>query len=669
MKRASFAHCLLPQSIDRPLTYSIPEGMSSGVRPGVRVRVPLRHGSAVAVVVETGGECPQGVVAKPLLEVLDASPFFDEAMLKFLRWAADYYLAPAGMVLRAALPEPMRRSAGKRRARTAAPGSETPASVPEEPLSLTSAQSGALKEVVAAIDSSRFEAFLLHGVTSSGKTEVYLRAAARALELGRSAIILVPEIALSYQVVARFTERFPGMVTVLHSRLTGAERSSNLESLRKGPRIAIGARSAVFAPAVSPGLFVVDEEHEGAYKQEDAVPFYHARECALMRAKLSGCPVVLGSATPSLESAAQARAGRFRLLELPERIDATPLPLVEIVAMNREPAGTVIGARMAELLLETRARHEQSLLFLNRRGFSPAMLCASCGKPVRCASCSTSLVFHAAEGALKCHWCGSRIPVPGKCPACGVAALRPLGFGTERVEAEVRRLLPGATLVRMDQDTTRKRTAHRDLLEKFTGGDVLVGTQMVAKGLDFPRLTLVGVVLADVSLALPDFRAAERTFQLVTQVAGRAGRRDVRGRVVLQTFAPSHPALTAAAEHDYRRFYDAEAAQRKALRYPPFGRLARFRFTGASHGEVSEAARTTAAFLRRRLPPKCAVLGPAPAMPAVVARRHHWHLMLKGPDGEQLRELARAALDYAGNKSGACRVQISVDVNPLNVLS
>jgi len=640
------------------------------IRAGMRVRVPVRQGNAVAVVVSTSTRPPEGFQARPIIEVLDTAPFYDANMMKFLQWASDYYLASPGLVLRAAMPALSRAPAPKRKRKAGAidslPGARLEGETIPQP---TTAQSAVLEPVVESVRGGRHGVFLLHGVTASGKTEVYLRAAAAALETNRSAIILVPEISLSYQVVARFTARFPGRVSVLHSRLTGRERTDSMEELRRGPRIIIGARSAVFAPAVSPGLFVVDEEHEPAYKQDEHVPFYHARECALVRAKLENCPVVLGSATPSLESAAQAKKGRFTLLTLPDRIDHTPLPLVEVVPMNREPAGTVIGARLAAALKDTLARGDQALLFLNRRGFASTMLCASCGAPLRCTECTTSMVVHSAENRIKCHWCGRQGPIPAACPSCHEASLRPIGFGTQRIEHEILGLLPGARVVRMDQDTTRQRLAHRDLLEKFTGSDILVGTQMVAKGLDFPRLALVGIVLADLSLALPDFRAGERTFQLAMQVAGRAGRRDRQGLVILQTFAPRHPAIVAAAEQDYWKFYSSESAQRRALGYPPFGRIIRFRFTGPDRDAVVSSARTMARFLSSRVNEKTMVMGPAPAMPAVVARRHHWHLVMKGPDGEAMRKLAMEAVGRAEAGPDAGRVQISADVNPLNVLS
>ncbi len=660
-----YAHCLVPQAIARLLTYLVPAELAESVRPGVRVRLPLRRGSVTGIVLKVDGECPAGIEPKSVGGVTCPEPLFDAPMLEFLQWVADYYLAPAGLVLRAALPAPLRKTRERRRK-----GPELPAPPERDtPPPLSPAQEAALEPVAAAVDGGKHEVFLLHGVTSSGKTEIYLRAAGTALAAGKSAIVLVPEIALSYQVVELFRARFGRVVSVLHSRLTGAERARAVETLRAGPRIVIGARSAIFAPAVNPGLIVVDEEHEAAYKQEDAVPFYHAVECALVRAKLHSCPLVLGSATPSLESAARGKGGAFRLLSLPERIDSIPLPRVEVSPMAAEPFGTVIGARLRDVLRETVERGEQALLFLNRRGFAPAVLCTSCGKPLTCTECSTSMVFHIRENALRCHWCGKHGPVPARCPSCNSTALKPIGIGTQKVEHEVAEFLPRARIVRMDRDTTRSRLAHRDLLDRFAEGDILVGTQMVAKGFDFPRLTAVGVILADVSMTLPDFRSAERTFQLLTQVAGRAGRRDRQGLVILQTFAPDSPVIRAAANHDYWTFYAAETAQRRAFGYPPFGRLVRFRLTGRSRDDVAGAAGELAKFVSARLPTGASVLGPAPACPAVVARKHRWHLLLKGKDGGALRDLGRRGMEHVAARAEAKGVQVSVDVNPLNVMS
>ena len=630
--------------------------------------VPLRSGNAVALVTSLSARAPEGVTLKPVSRVLDPGPFYDEAAMKFLAWVGEYYLASPGLVLRAAWPSSVRKALK----REAVPADPLPEKVlePDRRPRLTPAQEEAVEAISSAVKAGRDRTFLLHGVTASGKTEVYMRAAEAALALDRSSLILVPEIAMSYQIVGRFKARFGDAVTVLHSRLTGAERSRAAEASRLKPGIVVGARSAVFAPLPRLGFIAVDEEHEGAYKQEETVPFYHARDCAIIRGRHSSCPVVLGSATPSLEAAVRAKAGQFGLLELPERIDSTPMPLAEVVPMTTVAPGDTMSPRLVEALREAVGRGEQAILFLNRRGFAPVFLCSACGKPARCSACSTNLVLHVGTGELACHWCGRRTPTVTKCAGCGSSVMKALGAGTQRVEQEVKRLMPGAKLVRMDLDTTRKRTAHRDLLEEFSRGDILVGTQMVAKGLDFPRLSLVGIVNADASLAFPDFRAAERTFQLITQVAGRAGRREQRGRVLIQTLLPDHPAIMAASRHDYWAFYAAETVARKALGYPPFGRLVRVKVTGMRSGEVVRASRLIADAAAHSVPAGARVLGPAPAIPEMVARRTRWHLTVKGPLSADIRGPVAAAVSRFNEKDPtAGRLRISVDVDPVNVMS
>jgi primosomal protein N' (replication factor Y) len=646
----------------------VPPALEGKVVRGSRVLVPLRNGNAVALVTGLSTRTPEGVTLKPIARVLDPGPFYDEAAMKFLAWVGEYYLAPPGLVLRAAWPSSVRKA----RKREAGPAETLPERAFESDRRprLTAAQDGAVEALSAAVKAGREKVFLLHGVTASGKTEVYMRAAEAALARGMSSLILVPEIAMSYQIVGRFKARFGDAVTVLHSRLTGVERSRAAEASRFKPGIVVGARSAVFAPLPRLGFIAVDEEHEGAYKQEETVPFYHARDCAIVRARHSSCPVVLGSATPSLEAAARAKAGQFTLLELPERIDATPLPATEIVPMAKVGPGDTLSPRLIEALKEAVGRGEQAILFLNRRGFAPVFLCTACGKAARCSACSANLVLHVGTGELACHWCGRRTPAVTQCAGCGSSVMKALGAGTQRVEQEVKRLMPGAKLVRMDLDTTRQRTAHRDLLEEFSRGDILVGTQMVAKGLDFPRLSLVGIVNADASLVFPDFRAAERTFQLLTQVAGRAGRRDRQGLVLIQTNSPEHPAIVAAARNDYWGFFAAEASTRKALGYPPFGRLVRVKVTGMHAGEVERSARVIADSAARSLPASARVLGPAPAIPEMVARRTRWHLTVKGPLSADIRGPVAAAVSRFNEKDPtAGRLRISIDVDPVNVMS
>ena len=422
-----YASVLLPQAIDHELTYGIPDALAGTVRPGVRVEVPVRGSRVIALVTALSDRAPEGMSIKPVTRVLDEAPYYDEAAMRFLHWVGEYYLAPRGAVLRTAWPEAARHIYKRERAAPAVLPEPAPGSL-EVPRTLNPAQDAALRAIATAVATRRFESFLLHGITGSGKTEVYLRAAGLVLEAGRSTIVLVPEISLAIQIVAWFRARFGIKVVVLHSRLTGADRGKALDEARRGPRIVVGARSAVFAPVTALGLIVVDEEHEPAYKQEETAPLYHARDCALERAKLASCPVVLGSATPSLEVAAQAKAGRMTLLELPERVDGTPLPRVELVSMKGVASTQALSAPLARALEETVARGEQALLFLNRRGFAPVLLCTSCGHVPRCARCSTNLVLHAAEGRLLCHWCNTAVAVPRQCPTCAGGPCAPSGW-------------------------------------------------------------------------------------------------------------------------------------------------------------------------------------------------------------------------------------------------
>src|SRR6266536_1859551 len=447
-------------------------------------------------------------------------------------------------------------------------------------------QAAARDVLAAALEAREFAPFLLHGVTGSGKTEVYLRAIAKVRASGRGALVLVPEIALTPQLAGRFRARFGADVALLHSGLSDAERHAEWLRLRHGEaRICVGVRSAIFAPVQDLAMVVVDEEHDPSFKQEDG-PGYQARDLAVVRAKQAGAACVLGSATPSLESLENARRGRYRLLELPLRVDDRPLPAVEVVDLARlrrggRPLG-LVSPPLAAALEATLAARQQAILFLNRRGFQTLVVCEACGREERCESCSVSLTYHRRRGVLLCHYCGRVERVTPACPACG-GPRRGIGVGTEQVEAAVRQLLPAARVARLDRDAVGSADDVAAVLARFANRevDVLVGTQMVTKGHDFPGVTLVGVVLADVALALPDFRAAERTFQLLAQVAGRAGRGAEPGRVLVQTYAPEHYSIRCAARHDYAAFVAGELASRRALGWPPFARLLAVRVEGS----------------------------------------------------------------------------------------
>ena len=523
--------------------------------------------------------------------------------------------------------------------------------VSSAPPTLTAAQEAALEQIRAGLRSPAKgapAAFLLHGVTGSGKTEVYMRALAEAVALGRRGIVLVPEISLTPQTIGRLASRFPGRVAVLHSRMSPGEQFDEWQRIRDGAfDVVIGPRSALFAPQPDLGLIIIDEEHEWTYKQEEQSPRYHAREVALKLAELCGATIVLGSATPDLETYHRAETGRYRLLEVPQRITVrgeSPLPEVELVDMREElKAGnrSIFSRSLNQAIGETLADREQTILFLNRRGTSTFVQCRNCGFAMRCPRCDLALTYHSKEETLSCHQCNYRKAIPEKCPVCWSRRIRYLGLGTERVEDEVKRVFPLARTLRWDRDVTGGKGSHERILDTFLAheADILIGTQMIAKGLDLPLVTLVGIISADTMLHFPDIRAGERTFQLLSQVAGRAGRGALPGRVVVQTYVPDNYAIAAGARHDYASFYRQEIELRRQHGQPPFGRLVSLVHAHAN----SEACRTGAEKMFQRLVEKkgqerldVELVGPAPMFFARIRGRYRWQIVLRGPDPARL---------------------------------
>lgn len=532
-----------------------------------------------------------------------------------------------------------------------------------------------MAEQVAALEVVRREmaapkpgVILLHGVTGSGKTEVYLAAIQTALEAGKGAIALVPEIALTPQTIERFRGRFGDTVAVLHSHLSDGERHDEWQRIAAGQaRVVVGARSALFAPVRPLGLLVVDEEHEPAYKQDEA-PRYGARDVAVMRGHLEGCAVVLGSATPSLESYRHARDGKYRLVKMTKRVDRCVMPTVRVVDMRIE-AEKAGGAHLLsqELIEAVRLRlsqGEQTLLFLNRRGFATTVMCPVCGFVETCPHCSVKMTYHKTSETMRCHVCGSVRPVPARCsnPECRAPNVKMAGVGTQRVEAAVKKIFAKARVARMDSDTTGAKDAHAQILGKFRRGDIdiLIGTQMIAKGLDFPNVTLVGVIFADLSLQMPDFRAAERTFQLLTQVAGRSGRGDVPGEVFIQTYAPFHPAVQSARNADFETFFDQEIEFRREMRYPPFTRLTAVLFKGKDESALDACSKDFAEKLKAKLPPSVRLSGPAPAPLAKAKNYYRAQLLLFAATSKDAGPILRAFLKtYKAPKDVS--IQASVD--------
>jgi primosomal protein N' (replication factor Y) len=549
------------------------------------------------------------------------------------------------------------------------------------PAALTQEQEQVLSKLLPAIATKKFVTFLLHGVTGCGKTEVYLRAAEATLASGRDVLVLVPEIALATQLEAHFVSRFGDRVLLLHSGLSTGERFDQW-SLARGqgsPLIVIGARSAVFAPLPDPGLIVVDEEHDGGFKQDDGLR-YNGRDLAVLRARLQNAVVLLGSATPSVTSFYHARQGKYSLLTMDKRVQDRPLPSVSLVDLRNKSEkayGKALGKKLEQALLETLAQGKQSLLLLNRRGFASVYLCQDCGKPVECNHCHISLTFHKGKKQLVCHYCGFTLTSSQLCSGCRSEKLVPVGFGTERIEQEVRELLPEARIARLDSDTAVDRKKFLHLLQAMHNReiDILIGTQMIAKGHDFPEVTLVGVVWADGGLSMPDFRAAERTYQLLSQVSGRAGRGNSSGRVIIQTLRPDHYAVALAQRHAYSEMYEKEMGNRQVPSFPPLLRMINIHIQGSREQSVRQAAAEIAEMCRgvakslavetRRHPVE--ILGPAPSPLDRLRDRYRWQVLLKGAFQDDLHAVCHQVVTRQGEFATG-DIKIAVDVDPENMM-
>jgi primosomal protein N' (replication factor Y) len=537
---------------------------------------------------------------------------------------------------------------------------------------LNSHQEQAFQSIRAALESNEFKAFLLEGVTGSGKTEVYLRSIDAALALGRNALLLVPEIALTPAVAGQFFHRFGKQVAILHSAIGDAERADQWRRIRCcQARVVVGTRSGVFAPVQKLGLVIVDEEHDASYKQQET-PRYHGRDVALMRAKELGAVCLLGSATPSVESRYNSEHGKYNLLCLPERIEQRPLPEVQVIDMRTEFLETRRQATFSRKLLEEieqrLSQGEQTILLLNRRGFSSFMVCRACGERLQCANCAVALTHHKRDRRMLCHYCGYTEKIPSECPKCGSDYIQFLGTGSERVEDELHRHFPIARIARLDRDSANAKGAVEQILDSFRNGDIdiLVGTQMIAKGHDIPNVTLVGVVLADIGLSMPDFRAAERSFQLLTQAAGRAGRGTAPGRVVIQTLNPDHYAVRFAAQHDYDGFYKKEMEFRKWLRYPPFAALASVLVRGRAREDALRMA-TQLGFLLNPPPEGIRVMGPAEAPVPRLKDEFRFQILLKGSKRSALRETLLRLRRFAEKEKWSATALV-IDVDPISLM-
>ncbi len=649
--------------LDRFFTYRVPDELAEALQTGHYVRVPWGKGQAGAVVSGFRDLLPSGLdehLVREVLEVVEHTPLLDPAGWELARWLRDFYYGGWPVVLQTLLPGPVLQSLRRPPKRKSRGKFETaPVVELEKPPALTDSQAKVWEELRALAGGVTY---LLHGVTGSGKTEIYLRACQQALEQGRSVLVLVPEVSLTPQAQQRFTRRFGDRVSILHSGLSDGQRREQWWRIRRGQTpLVVGTRSAVFAPLLNLGLVIVDEEHDGSYKQNGDLR-YHARQVAAWLCRKNGAALLLGSATPCLETYALARDGRYRLLSLPSRVHSQPMPEVRLVK------GVGIPGMVLSALRETKRNDHQSVILLNRRGFSRYLLCQDCGWVPHCPDCSVSMTYHKGLRSLRCHYCGGSQAAPAICQECGGRYLDYPGQGTERVEAELATRIPGLRLARLDRDTVGGRGAiFEEVYGAFGRGEVdcLLGTQMVSKGLDFPSVSLVVVLEADTGLHIPDFRAAERTFALLTQVSGRAGRGDVPGAVLLVCHKPEHPLFADLVHHRWESFMDRELELRRELGYPPFRRLLRLLVTD----EKAEKAQSVAESLGLALgeandAQRVEILGPAPCPIEKLQSRHRWHILLKASTVQDLQVVVRKALrGHDGHHT-----RLAIDPDPLELL-
>jgi len=652
--------------IDRTFQYKVTGNEKYAPEIGKRVHIPFRSGKRIGYIVELESS-PKVEDPRPLIDIVDEHPVFNRELISLARWMKDYYYCSWGEAMEAMIPGALKRGKVSMSTRIKEEKEEIARTGPHVP---NKEQEQVLMDISDCIEKNRHEVFLLHGITGSGKTEVYLQAMEKVLQSGRSGVILVPEISLTPQTVDRFISRFGDQVAVFHSKMLQSARFLEWKRIREGKAgIVVGPRSAVFSPFEKPGLFVVDEEHEPSYKQEDA-PRYHAREVAIWRARAAGAPVILGSATPSLESYHKAVKGEYRLIELTQRIKEKELPVVKVVDMRMEfdtrVGREVISRIMLEAIQKDVAKRQQALVFLNRRGFSTFVNCRKCGYVFKCDKCDSPMVFHREKNELVCHYCNKRVEPRKICPECNGDYLMYKGTGTQRVETELRKGLPSARIARMDSDTMSKRGAHKKILKEFNDHklDIIVGTQMIAKGLDFPKVTLVGVISADANLNLPDFRAGERTFNLITQVAGRAGRGDLGGEVIVQTYTPEHYSVSFAAKHDFHGFYEREINTRRELGFPPYTNLIKITVRSRKEENAIKAIERLHARLGSKVDAVSEIIGPAPAPMAKLRGYYRWNVLLKTRDIQNAALSLRTVLKGFRKGSG---VFMAVDVDPMSL--
>lgn len=733
MTAPRFVAVAVPIPLRRLFSYRVPDHLGTDLPPGCRVVVPFGKRDVIATVVISPGEAPpDGARVKEIKEVLDRQSMVGPEILKLTRFVSDYYLCSWGDAIEAALPPnpgnrrkvrhvarlpgarpdqlpdravakkrilaelheggrpiPVSRLSGNDRKHLPAlqqaglveitlvetgpvEPPEPVAALPRQELVPTPAQARVLEEIGPALDSDEWAPFLLFGATGSGKTEVYLRAAEQTLGAGKGVIYLVPEIGLTPLLMQRLKGRFGSQVEVLHSGLSRNERFRAWTRVRSGDcRFVVGTRSAVFAPVRNPGLLVVDEEHDPSYKQQET-PRYNGRDLAVLRAREAGAVLILGSATPSMESFRHAAAGRYTLLRLGGRVADRPMAAVQVVDMREEyrKKGEVqaMAGPLTAAIEERLSRGEQTLILRNRRGYAVSVFCPGCGNRIQCDHCSITLTWHRRDDKLRCHACDLERRTPERCPHCEQPGLQFLGEGSEKIEDELKIRFPQARIARMDRDAVRRKGAHEELLNRFDAGeiDIMVGTQMIAKGHDFPGVTLVGILSADQSLGLPDFRAGERVFQLLTQVSGRAGRGEKPGEVVLQAFDPDHPVLLEAIRQDYESFYNREVEYRRSLRYPPFTSMIQLLVSDRNPGKAAIWADQLAEAVRREGQGRLMVNGPGLAPVERLRGKYRQQILVRSAGRRKMVDAVGRALEQVD--PGVPRRAVAVDVDPYSLI-
>jgi len=660
-----YVNIVLGLPIEGPFTYEAPDNLSASAAIGKRVWVPFGNRRLVGYIVGLVDKTSVKNI-RPMYSVIDEEPVLSIDLLNTAKWISEYYFCSWGEAIEAALPPALKKGKKDLKPRLKEDLEDIKPSFHQV---LNEEQDKAFKTLLSDIEQDKHNVYLLHGITGSGKTEVYMQAIGKALDKNKTSIVLVPEISLTPQAIERFKSRFNEQVAVLHSHLTEAARFCEWKKIKENKAtVVIGARSAVFAPVKNLGLIVIDEEQETSYKQQDS-PRYHAREVAIKRAGLTNAVVILGSATPSLETYHNAKAGIYKFINLTKRIDDRELPSVQIIDMrhymNNSRKQAMLSRPLVDSIKSVLDKKEQVILFLNRRGFATFMNCKKCGFVIKCKNCDATLTYHFQNKELVCHWCGYREAPPDTCPKCKSSYISYFGAGTEKVESEISRIFASAHINRMDTDATLKRGSHKKILNSFKTGDtqLLVGTQMVAKGHDYPGVTLVGVVSADSALHIPDFRSGERTFSLLTQVAGRAGRGKKPGKVLVQTFTPEHYAIISASKHDYTAFYNEEIRSRKELDLPPYSHLVKITFRSHSQAKAMESAQGLTKLLQEKKNKNILhIAGPVISSIPRLRKEYRWDVILKARRAEDAVNLLRNALPKFKKSS---LVKMAVDVDPI----